>query len=65
MILASLNIVFLEPIYLRILRFIRINKITPAPAPARVIIDLVLIVIIAFVIQIDSVSYSILSLENI
>jgi hypothetical protein len=65
MILASSNIVFLEPIYLRILRFIRINKITPAPAPARVIIDLVLIVIAAFVIQLDSVSYSISSLENV
>jgi hypothetical protein len=59
------NIAFLEPIYLRILRFARVSKIAPAPAPARIIIDLMLIVTAAFVIQLDSISYSILFLENI
>jgi hypothetical protein len=62
-ILASSNIAFLELIYLRILRFAYVSEV--APAPARVIIDLMLIVAAAFVIQLDSVSYSILSLENI
>jgi hypothetical protein len=63
--LASSNIAFLEPTCLRILRFARVGEVAPAPAPARVVIDLVLIVAAAFVIQLDSVGYSISSPENV
>jgi hypothetical protein len=50
---------------LYILRFARVSEVAPAPTPARVVIDLVLIIAIAFVIQLDLVGYLILSLENI
>jgi hypothetical protein len=63
--LALSNIIFLKLIYLRILRFARINKIILALAPAHVIINLILIITATFIIQLDSVSYLILFLENI
>jgi hypothetical protein len=50
MILASSNIIFLELIYLHILRFACISEITFAPAPACIIINLILIITAAFVI---------------